>query len=104
MKQKVYVVRMFILCLALYMPAVYGQNMDLLLGNMADQERKYQNALRLYKQNKAEDALLLLDQLHRAHPEQARYLYDYLAIASWSGRHDLVLAAKGLDLDAAPAQ
>ena len=103
MKQKVYVVRMFILCLALYMPAVYGQNMDLLLGNMADQERKYQNALRLYKQNKAEDALLLLDQLHRAHPEQARYLYDYLAIASWSGRHDLVLAAKGLNMDAAPA-
>jgi hypothetical protein len=87
----------------LYMPAAYCQDMESKQSNAAVLEQKYQEALLLYKQNKADAALLILDKLHRAHPEEARYLYDYMAIASWSGRHDLAIAARGLNLNVAPA-
>ncbi len=103
MKNKVYVVLMAFQVFALYEPASYCQDMELSKIDVADSEQKYQKALGLYKQNKPNAALTILDKLHRANPNDARYLYDYVAIASWSGRHDLAVAAKGLNLDVAPA-
>lgn len=103
MKNKVYVVCMAFQFIALYEPMAYCQDMELLQIDVADLEQKYQKALRLYKQNKVDAALAILDQLHRANPNDARFLYDYMAIASWSGQHDLVIAAKGLNRDVAPA-
>ncbi|HET7833219.1 MAG TPA: poly-beta-1,6 N-acetyl-D-glucosamine export porin PgaA [Gallionella sp.] len=68
-------------------------------------DARYQEALRLHRQNKTDQALAILDELRRAQSNDPRYLYDYLAIASNAGKHDLVLevAAKELDQQVAPA-
>jgi biofilm PGA synthesis protein PgaA len=89
--------------IALYKPVAYCQDRELLQSDVAGLEQKYQKALKLYKQNNVDTALEMLDELHRTDPDDVRYLYDFVAIASWNGRHDLVIAAKGLDLNVAPA-
>lgn len=103
MEKKGYVAGMIFQFIALSMPAAYCQDMEPKQSNAAALEQKHQEALLLYRQNKADAALLILDELHRAHPEEAGYLYDYMSIASWSGRHDLAIAAVGLNPDIAPA-
>ncbi len=103
MKKKIYVACMVFHCLALNMQAANCQETKLKHGSEAESKQKYQEALRLYKQNKADDALLILDKLCREFPHENRYLYDYVAIASGSGRHDLATATAGVDLDVAPA-
>ena len=103
MKKKVCIVCLVVHFFALNMPAAYCQETKPLHGNEADSKQKYQEALWLYKHNKADDALLILDKLRRAYPRENRYLYDYVAIASGSGRHDLATSTEGLDLNIAPA-
>jgi biofilm PGA synthesis protein PgaA len=103
LKKKVYVVCMVFHLIALYKPVAYCQDRELLQSDVAGLEQKYQKALKLYKQNNVDTALEMLDELHRTDPDDVRYLYDFVAIASWNGRHDLVIAAKGLDLNVAPA-
>lgn len=68
-------------------------------------EARYQDALRLYRHDKTDAALAILDELHRANPGNPRFLYEYLAIANRAGKHELVLevAAKGLNQQSAPA-
>ena len=103
MKIKIYILCVFFQILALQVSVAYCQDAELSGNGATDSEHQYQRALALYKQNNADDALAILEDLHRTHPEIERYLYDYVAIASWSGRHDLVNATQGLNLDVAPA-
>jgi biofilm PGA synthesis protein PgaA len=103
LKKKVCAVFMAFHLIALYEPAAYCQDKESMQNDIAGMEQKYQKALKLSKQNKADEALDILDELHRTDPNDVRYLYDYVAIASWNGRHDLVIAAKGLDPNVAPA-
>jgi len=103
MKNKLYVLCVAFQLIVLYGPAAYCQDTESLQSDAASLEQKYQKALGLYKQNKADAALVILDKLRRTDPNDARYLNDYIAIASWSGRHDLAIAAKGLNQNVAPA-
>lgn len=103
MKKKVYAVFMAFHLIALYVPAAYCQDRESMQNDVAGLEQKYQKALKLSKQNKVDAALAILDELHRTDPNDVRYLYDYVAIASWNGRHELAVAARGLNPDIAPA-
>ncbi|GEM_PF-2560317 len=87
----------------LNMFATYCQAADSIRGNPAYAEQQYQQALSLYKQDKADESLSILDDLYRNRPEVIRYLYDYVAIASWSGKHELAVSAGSLNLEIAPA-
>jgi len=89
--------------IALYPPAAIGQGTKSSRHDAAVMEQEYRHALKLYKQGKPEAALIILDRLHHAHPEDGRFLYDYVAIASASGKHDLAIAAQELNLNIAPA-
>jgi biofilm PGA synthesis protein PgaA len=72
--------------------------------NAAALEQRYKEALDLYHKNNPDAALSTLKELRRSNPRDVRYLYDYIAIASWSGNHESALAAsKDASLDAAPA-
>ena len=65
---------------------------------------QYANALKNFHEERADEALALLQELHRRYPDDERYLYDYLAIASWSGHRDLAVElSREINLKKAPA-
>ncbi|MBU0620227.1 MAG: poly-beta-1,6 N-acetyl-D-glucosamine export porin PgaA [Gammaproteobacteria bacterium] len=70
----------------------------------AEPDIQYANALKEYHDQKPDRAISLLRDLHQRDPEDERYLYDYLAIASWSGQHDLAAGLSSeVDRKKAPA-
>jgi len=71
--------------------------------SVAYAEQQYQQALSLYKQNKPDESLSILEDLYRSRPEVNRYLYDYVAISSWSGKHERAVSVESLNLKIAPA-
>ncbi len=84
--------------------AAYGKTAALSKTQRAELKVRYEKALKLYRQNEADAALSILADLHRRAPQELYYLYDYLAIASWSGKHELAIAlSKELNPKIAPA-
>ena len=103
MKIKIYILCLFFQILALQVSSAFCLAAELSGNGAPDSEQQYQHALALNRQNKADEALVILDNLRHTHPEIKHYLYDYIAVASWSGHHDLVIAVQGWDLNVAPA-
>lgn len=69
-----------------------------------DPNVRHEEALTLYRQHNSASALSILAGLYYKYPGDSPILYDYLAIASWSGNHNLALdLAKKIDLEVAPA-
>lgn len=82
----------------------YGQTAVLPIKKNAELKARYEQALKLYRQNEAEAALSILADLHRRAPKELYYLYDYLAIASWNGNHELAITlSRELNPKIAPA-
>ena len=104
MNIKKYILFLFFQTLALQVSSAFCQASELSRNDVTASEQQYQQALVLNRQNKADEALVILENLLDAHSEIDHYLYDYVAIASWSGKHDLALAKSGqIDLNSAPA-
>jgi len=99
-------VRVFCLLALIFsqnMFCAYGQAADSIQGYPASDEQKYQQALSLYKQNKPDESLSILENLYHTRPEVSRYLYDFVAIASWSDKHELAVSEAPINLEIAPA-
>lgn len=53
----------------------------------ASQSVSHAQALRAARENRMDDALRILEGLRDSHPENNLYLFDYVTVNSWAGRH-----------------
>lgn len=67
-------------------------------------EQEYRQALQLARNGRHDQALERLAALVQRHPDDKRYLYDYIVVLGWAERdRDALTAAAGLELAQTPA-
>jgi len=86
------------------LPMAYGQVVAAAVQQESDLNVRYKKALERFRSGDAQSALTELRNLRDFRPQQPRYLYDYLAVASASGNHGLaVTLAQDINRETAPA-